>query len=161
MISIVLTNTYLFLQPLNSKHTTMIKKLAFVLLGATLLLNSCSETPFVPNSDNPLMVGTWNIDQVDNDAALVSGTEMMTSLLDDRFVDGNKLIFETGADFEIKRNEASISNGEYSISEDNKTLRLKIEGTLYDFDVIKESAHSFGLNSASPGESINMVISQQ
>lgn len=139
----------------------MIKKLAFLLLGTTLFLSSCTEVPFIANTSNELLVGQWNIDQVENDAALVSGTEMVASILADRFVAGNKLIFEKGAKFEIKSGDSNVVNGEYSISEDNKTLLLSIEGTVYDYDLVAKSETSFGLNSASAGESTNMVVSQQ
>jgi len=139
----------------------MIKKLAFLLLGTTLFLSSCTEAPFVPNTSNELLVGQWNMDQVENDAALVSGTEMVASILADRFVVGNKFVFEKGAQFEINSGTTNIASGEYSISEDNKTLRLKIEGSVYDYDLVEKSAHSFGINSASPGESTNIVVSQQ
>ena len=139
----------------------MIKKLAIILLGSTFLFSSCTETPFVPNVDNSLMVGTWNIDQVDNDAAFASGTEMMTSLLDDRFIEGNKFVFEKGANFELIWEESSVSNGKYSISEDNKSLHLQIEGTVYGYDLVEKSATSYAVNSTTAGESINMIISKQ
>ncbi|MFT6717282.1 MAG: hypothetical protein ACJA0Q_001934 [Saprospiraceae bacterium] len=140
----------------------MIKKLAFLLLGATLFLNSCTETPFVPNTSNDLMVGQWNIDEVDNADAFVSATEMMSSILNEKFLPTNIFVFDKGAEFHLldTKNEI-VFKGEYAIGAENKSLSLKIDGIVYEYDLISNGESTFAVNSATAGETVKLVISKK
>lgn len=139
----------------------MFKKLSFLLLGATIFLSSCSETPFVGNVDNNLLVGSWNIDEVDNADALVSAEQLMNSIINEKFQANNSLNFSEGANFTLMTVEKAETKGEYSIGADDKSLRLKIEGIVYDYELIKKGDNSFAVNSMTAGETVKLVISKK
>ena len=138
------------------------KKLFFALCSITLLLSSCSSTPFTPNTDNDLLVGKWNIDHVENDAALVSGTEMISSLLEDRFVQGHVFNFEKGANFQLNTSDNKmVTSGKYAIGAENHSLQLQIEGTVYSYDLNNKKENTYEVVSTTAGESINLHITKK
>ena len=140
----------------------MIKKLAFLLLGTTLFLSSCNETPFVPNTSNELMTGQWNIDEVDDADALVSATEMMSSFMNEKFLPSNVLVFDKGAQFHLLDTKSEIVfKGEYAIGTEDKSLSLKIDGTVYEYDLISQGENTYAVNSATPGETVKLIISKK
>jgi hypothetical protein len=139
----------------------MIKKLAFILLGTTLFLGSCTA-PFVPNTDNTLLVGDWNIDEVDNADALVSATEMMNSFMNEKFLPSHHLVFDKGPEFHLTDTKREIVfKGEYSINNDDKTLRLQIDNVVYDYDLISNGENAYAINSATAGETVKLTISKK
>jgi hypothetical protein len=141
----------------------MIKRLAFLFLGTTLFLSSCTETPFVPNTNNEIMVGEWNIDEVDNSDALVSGTELMTSFMNEKFTLNTTLVFDKGPKFHLRDNKGEIIfEGQYSIPPlKNNRLRLKIEDVIYNYDLETVDNSTYAVNSMTAGETVKLVISKQ
>lgn len=145
----------------------MIKTLTFLLVSTTFFLSSCTETPFVPNSTNELLVGQWNIDQVDNSDALVSATEMVHSILNEKFTTTHLLNFNKGATFTLLSPQSEVAfNGEYAIGLENKSLSLKIDGVVYEYDLINQEQNnkgmqSYAINSKTPGETVKLMVSKK
>ena len=134
------------------------KKLIPILFTLAILLSACNETKFTPNVNDELLVGTWNIDEVDNSAALVSASELMHSIIDEKFQLNSELVFSTGADFTVGNKQI---NGQYEIGENNKSLHLKIDGTVYSYDLVEKGSNTFQLNANSAGETTNLTISKK
>lgn len=127
-----------------------------------LLMSSCSETPFVPNASNELLVGDWTISEVDNADALVSGTELMNSFMNEKFLPNHVFTFEKGANFQLKNtNGEQVFSGFYAIGENNKSLRLKIEEVVYNYDLMSSADDQFHVNSSTAGETVNLVINKK
>jgi len=139
----------------------MIKRLAFLFLGTTLFLSSCTETPFVANTSNPFMLGEWTIDEVNNDDALVSATEFMSSIINEKFTLHSILVFDEGPKFHLMDTKNEILfEGEYAIRAENKSLSLKIDGVVYEYDLVDQGERSFAVNSATPGETVKLSITK-
>ena len=136
----------------------MKKLLLFALLP--LLFNSCAEE-FTANTDNPLMVGSWAITEVDDAEALASGQTLTLSILEDNYVEGNVFTFEEGANFELKSTDGkSLIKGEYGIGEGDASLQLKdAEGNVISYDLEKKG-ESFKMNVTTTGELINLTITK-
>lgn len=137
------------------------KKLIYVLFTLTIILSACNETKFTPNVSNELLVGTWNIDEVDNSAALVSATEFMRSVINEKFIPNNQLNFKAGSSFNIENSGKETLKGEYEIGAENKSLSLKIDGVVYTYDLVEKENSTYQLNASSAGETTNLTISKK
>ena len=139
----------------------MIKKLLFLVIASSIALTSCTETPFVPNSTNNTMVGEWTIVEVDNADALVSGTELMTSLLNEKFLPSNVLVFEEGANFTLNNKEGKTGfKGQYSLGEKISPVTLLIDGVQYEYKTEGDNA-GLWLNSNTAGETVKIKIAKK
>lgn len=145
----------------------MLKKFAFLLIGATALLSACNETNFVANTTNELFVGDWVINEVDNADALVSASELMTSFMNEKFIPKAVFTFQKGSDFVLKdASGKELLTGKYAIGAENESLSLQIDGTVYEYEIVSqlemlEHLVSCGLNSSTPGETVKLNISKR
>ena len=137
------------------------QKLTSILFILAITLTACTETKFTPNVSNELLVGAWNIDEVDNSAALVSATELMHSIIDEKFQPKNELNFSAGAEFTVQANGTITAKGQYEIGIENKTVSLKIEDVVYGYDLVKKGENSYLLNANSAGQTTNLIISKK
>ena len=139
----------------------MIKQLFFLVIASSIALTSCTETPFVGNTTNKAMVGEWTIVEVDNADALVSATEMVHSILNEKFLPTNVLVFAEGANFMLNNKEGKTEfKGQYSLGEKLSPVTLLIDGVQYEYKTEGDNA-GLWLNSNTPGETVKIKIAKK
>ncbi len=137
------------------------KKIIYILLTITLF--ACNETPFIPNVDNDLMVGNWEIIEVDDADALVSKEEFLTSIMHEKYKEGYVFTFEKGANFKLKNESGTeVLKGQYAIGSENKTLSINVlpEENQFEYEMVK-SDKIIQLNIQTPGELVNLKIEKK
>ncbi len=103
------------------------KKLILIIIITTAIIPACknSSQKFEPNTNNPLMVGSWTITNVDNSGDLLSKQTFFLSLIEEEYVDGNLLVFSPGSKFTVLSVKGdTLDVGKYGISDKNKNLDL-------------------------------------
>tara|TARA_B110000211_G_scaffold215695_1_gene258123 strand:- start:396 stop:812 length:417 start_codon:yes stop_codon:yes gene_type:complete len=128
-----------------------------------LVAVSCSGEPFKANVDNELLVGEWNITEVDDADALLSKEEFITSIIHEKYKVGYVFSFEKGANFKI--NSASgekVLEGQYSIGAEDKSLTILVTPDNNEFEYeLEKSNDTYKLNIQTPGEIVNLSITKK
>ena len=136
------------------------KKLLLGLIVAVFI--SCSEEPFKANINNELLVGEWNITDVDDSDALLSKEEFITSVIHEKYKVGYVFNFEKGAKFTVNsENGKNVLSGQYSIGNEDKSLTILVtpENNEFEYELVKEN-NTYKLNIQTPGEIVNLTISK-
>ena len=137
------------------------KKLIIGLVA--LIVVSCSGEPFKANVNNELLVGEWNITEVDDADALLSKEEFITSIIHEKYKVGYVFNFEKGPNFTINSQKGEkVLAGQYSIGAENKslTILIKPENNEFEYELLKEN-DNYKLNIQTPGEIVNLTISRK
>jgi hypothetical protein len=137
------------------------KKLLLGLIA--LVVVSCSGEPFKANVSNELLVGEWNITEVDDADALLSKEEFITSIIHEKYKVGYVFNFQKGANFTI--NSASgekVLAGQYSIGAEDKSLTILVtpENNEFEYKLVKND-DTYKLNIQTPGEIVNLTITKK
>lgn len=149
------------LQELNQVNIKIMKKL---LLGLVVLIAiSCGGEPFKANEDNPLLVGEWNITEVDDADALLSKEEFITSIIHEKYKVGYVFNFEKGANFSLKeQNGTEVLSGQYAIGSDDNSVTILVspDNNEFEYNLVK-SGDAYQMNVQTPGEIVNLLISKK
>lgn len=140
----------------------LLKSLITSVVAAVVLI-ACSSAPFVPNTDNDLLVGKWKITQVVADEALGTGAGEIAGMVAARYELWQVFEFKNGSGFSLtERNGDQGLKGAYGISADNKELSIQKTG---DEDYLLYSIELKGsklvLNSLTAGETTNLELEKQ
>lgn len=136
------------------------RKIILALFAVVLM--ACESAPFVANTNNELLVGTWKITEVDDAAAMVSKEEFMLSAMHEKYKEGYVFEFEKGPKFSLKNAEGSeVSSGQYAIGANNESLTLQIgaDKTAISYD-LKSENNTYTLTVTTPGEMVNLTIAK-
>lgn len=137
------------------------KKLVLGLIAAFVI--SCSGEPFKANINNELLVGEWNITEVDDADALLSKEEFITSIIHEKYKVGYVFNFEKGANFTINsKSGENVLVGQYSIGAKNKSLTILVtpENNEFEYELLKKN-NTYKLNIQTPGEIVNLTITKK
>ena len=128
-----------------------------------LVAVSCSGEPFKANIDNELLVGEWNITEVDDADALLSKEEFITSIIHEKYKVGYVFNFEKGANFTVKsQNGEAVLTGQYSIGAEDKSVTILVtpDNNEFEYELVKNN-NSYKLNVQTPGEIVNLSITKK
>ena len=137
------------------------KKLVLGLIAVFVI--SCSGEPFKANINNELLVGEWNITEVDDADALLSKEEFITSIIHEKYKVGYVFNFEKGANFTINSGSGeNVLTGQYSIGAEDKSLTILVtpENNEFKYEILKEN-NTYKLNIQTPGEIVNLTITKK
>ena len=137
------------------------KKLVLGLIAAFVI--SCSGEPFKANINNELLVGEWNITEVDDADALLSKEEFITSIIHEKYKVGYVFNFEKGANFTINsKSGENVLAGQYSIGAEDKSLTILVtpENNEFEYELLKKN-NTYKLNIQTPGEIVNLTITKK
>ena len=132
-----------------------------ILIGIiSVVMASCSSTPFQANVDNELLVGKWTISNVDDAAAMVSKEEFLLSAMHEKYKEGYVFNFEKGPKFSLLSSDGDeIIAGNYGIGVEDKSLTLQLNPDQtelsYDLSVVDGG---YTLTVTTPGEMVNLTI---
>jgi len=148
-------------EELNQVNIRVMKKLILGLI--VLIAVSCEGEPFKANVDNKLLVGEWNITEVDDADALLSKEEFITSIIHEKYKVGYVFTFEEGANFSLAAQDGStVLNGQYSIGAEDKSLTILITPDNNEFEYeLEKSGDTYKLNIQTPGEIVNLSIDKK
>lgn len=137
------------------------KKLVLGLIAAFVI--SCSGEPFKANINNELLVGEWNITEVDDADALLSKEEFITSIIHEKYKVGYVFNFKKGANFTINsKSGENVLAGQYSIGAEDKSLTILVtpENNEFEYELLKKN-NTYKLNIQTPGEIVNLTITKK
>lgn len=135
-----------------------------LVLGLIVIITmSCNSEPFKANIDNTLLVGQWNITEVDDADALLSKEEFITSIIHEKYKVGYFFNFEEGPNFSlIGEDKSVVLNGQYAISAEDKSLKILITPDNNEFEYeLEKSGDTYKLNIQTPGEIVNLIIAKK
>jgi hypothetical protein len=138
----------------------MINRLTWI-LGVLLVctVTACS-TEFKANVDNPLLVGDWVIEYVDDADALLSKELFVASAIEENYKKGNVFTFSEGAGFSLATPDGVvIQNGQYGIGVDDGSIQLNFEegGYLLEYELIVKG-ELLRLEARTSGEILNLDL---
>ena len=141
------------------------KPVAFLSTFLLLTMLACQQSSkeFVPNTDNPFMVGQWTITGVDDNADLTSKQTLFLSLIEEDYIEGNRLIFYPGNRFMVISDKGdTLSHGQYGLSDHNDHLQLYSPGDkkVTRYKISSSGKDNLQLNPVSPGDIRELVITK-
>ena len=137
-----------------------------ILISVLLMaITAChpSSKEFVPNTDNPFMVGRWTITGVDDNGDLTSKQTLFLSLIEENYVEGNSLVFYPGDRFVVvSENGDTISRGRYGLSDHNDHLELfsPEDKKVTRYEISPSGQNVLQLNPVSAGDIRGLVITK-
>ena len=126
---------------------------------------SCGDSqPFTGNKDNPLLIGTWTIIEIDNTDALANKELAMHALFSRPLREGSRFRFEAGAGMQlvVNDNDEPVA-GQYEIRGENETLLLKLEQSddILKYRLKAEDKNTCWLMAQTVGDVTNLKIRRQ
>lgn len=131
-----------------------------LILALSIVLFSCAENTFIPNTDNNAMEGDWEIIVVDDADALISKEEFLTSILHEKYQKGDVFHFEKGSQFTLKSDQGNEKlKGQYGFNKEGTEIILQVSPDQHQliYEMMKEE-NQIKLNVQTPGELVNLVI---